>query len=38
MIGTIAALQGDPSSGFYELKVKTALISIPFNMPTSSIT
>jgi len=24
MIGTIAALQGDPSSGFYELKVKTA--------------
>jgi rod shape-determining protein MreC len=24
MIGTVAALQGDPSSGFYELKVKTA--------------
>ena len=24
MIGTVATIQGDPSSGFYELKVKTA--------------
>ncbi len=24
MIGTIAAIQGDPGSGFYELKIKTA--------------
>ncbi|MFT4155108.1 rod shape-determining protein MreC [Parafilimonas sp.] len=24
MIGTVAALQGDPASGFYELKIKTA--------------
>lgn len=24
MIGTIASVQGDPSSGFYELKIKTA--------------
>jgi rod shape-determining protein MreC len=24
MVGTVAAVQGDPASGFYELKVKTA--------------
>jgi rod shape-determining protein MreC len=24
MVGTVASIQGDPASGFYELKVKTA--------------